>query len=1248
MKKKIVSIVLVIGIMLSCVTGIMAAIGDVYPEAGLSQASDNGIFKSIKNQITGAGEITQTSDVWRYQYVTRGVTNADAVYYDMSYKNSNGQLLIDANTSYPRFFTSYNCQPGNGHDAVMTFTAPESGIVEVSNANDNKMIKTNSAGANARQDGVYARIVHNKTQIWPDPGTGTDSWAHAHPTVVQDTVYVNVEKGDKIYFRLNSTGYLDNDGTWWNPTVKYVDVLSFEKEAYYGTYTSDNESSDYSDINKIEISANVLDGVSGNLVYESDNTAVAESDGVSGNWIIKGVGTANLTAKIYNGEKVLAEAKTTLTVYPNIVGGPFEYFWNGAPAQGPVWHYMAYTSDGYKDYDKFTKNATYNFFTVTTSGDAGYIRTDNRMHPGVDGAPTLAFCAPKSGLVEVGALSGLYPQVIDTNTTDGIRYRICHNDKTVYPENSEWINVTEVNQQNSYENIYVTVEKGDYIYFTLDKNSNKTGDMSAWSPTVKYLPVSFQPNPYELKDTVSIAPNVPVTDRGFSEYDSLQVMKECGFAEISVTGTENSASSIADAKTAVDTGSELLFSDNGTVDIIFPESYTGDRTLKDMQIMLHSTGGVSTKFSIDLYYSTLDDKENLKELYSAAEIRDRSYSGYPFIRLEEFSGKVNDVYKIHIKINNKFGGKTNISEIDVNMAEESEQVLKKRKELQSPLKMPKMFSDNFVIQRDEPIRLWGYGGTEKVFVELKSGDETVRSAYADVFDGKWNVELESVPGGHTVYTLEVSDVKNDENKIRVNNILAGDIWVASGQSNMDFPMYKTSTYSEDKDLAVYDEVRYFAQRTMGAMSPLEDSYYGVWSEATGDNIYGYSAVAYQFARELYEQNGKEIPIAVVPAKMSGTRIQAWMSEELLNSDADFKAVNNLKSANPFSNASNSAAFEQRAAASYNALLNPFLSMNIKGVIWYQGEENSFQPDFYKKALPALMNTWREKFGNEDMPFYIVQLPSYVPTATNARWPQMRQVQLQIALKDKNSGFIVTTDVGEKNDIHPTDKRPVGKRLAYLAAAKTYGKDIEYSGPLFEKAVPGDNGVTVYFTHNLGLKAQIRNKDGSFTVDESGKINGFELSADGVNFVPAEAVIVGDTVVVSGVENPVALRFGWMNFAEPALNLYNSANLPASPFRIMSFSDKQTKPEVLKEASEATISGELKNDSSLLMSAFVMMVSYDSKGAVFDVKAQPVSAVINDTYNYSYKMTIPENGSVRAYLWKDLETLIPLSDYTEIK
>ncbi len=1237
-----------------------AAVGDIYPAANMGDRASNPIFDAIWEENGGAaGAIEQTSAVWRYQYAPIG-DFSESAYQDYAYQDANHRLQRDETNSIPRQIIGSNLLTGNNHDAVMTFIAPEDGLVEISNANTNHVVTAGYTEDDTdRSDGVQIQILKGETQIWPQSG-----WAQVAPSVTQDVIYQQVSAGDRIHFRVNKNQVHDNDGTWWNPTVRYVESLYFEQEQYYTTFVTDNEGTSYDAYNLVTIAATKPDGIAGDVVYQSLDTDILVPTANPAEFQLLKEGTATIQATLMQGGSALAEATATVNVSLNNVGGPYDYAWNGATTQGPVWYYKALVPAGaatsapsdYQELDRVARNDKYGFFTIDSASDYGYIRTDNRMHPGLAGSPTLAFRAPKDGTVKIGALSGLYPQLIDVNSTDGIRYRIAHNEEIIYPASGGFQHIPkeQLNQPDNYGEIYVDVQEGDFLYFTLDANQEKTGDMSAWSPTVTYVPTSFMPNPLGLTDTISVAPSNPATDGGVQTDDSLQLAYQLDKADITVSGANSTQpDALVDATGFHEAGGDLTFDGSGTIDIVFNDTYTGSRSIEDLSILLHSTGGSSATFSVDVYYTTTTAPDTLIELYSAAEIRSQTFdSAYPYIRLRDFDGKVSDLHKLHLVINDRMENTTTIAEIDLNMAADDADVVAKRAELQKEVKLPTLFSDNMMLQRDKPINIWGYGGTESVLVELIADGQTVRSGTAQTADGKWSIALDSLPGGHTVYQMRVTDTSDESNQVTVENILIGDIWIATGQSNMDFNVENIDSRDQDIKEAVYDEIRYFNQRTMGAMTPLEDSYFGTWSEAVGETIDKFSAVAYHFARELYEQTDKEIPIGILAAKMSGTRIQAWVSEEFLNSDPDFAAVNNLHTYDVYQNPSNPASYAQRAAAPYNALVHPLIGMNIKGAIWYQGEENSFQPEFYKKIFPALIAERRSEFRDEDMPFYFVQLPSFGNPPSNGHWPEMREVQLQTALTVPNTGMVVTTDLGEKDDIHPTNKRPVGQRLAYAVAAQVYGKDIPYSGPLYDTVTVEEDKVIVHFTHTEdGLVAQTRNPDYQYGTDdpseefipsEDGMIHGFELSADGATFTPAEARIVGDTVEVTGVENPVALRFGWSNYAEPELNLFNSANLPASPFRVLSFDAQTAAPSIEITNNEATVSGSIVNHNLPLLNPVVILATYQADGALHNVQMHAITAALGETTEYQFTISVPAGGKVSAFLWNNLTDMVPLT------
>ena len=1169
-------------------------------------------------------------------------------------------MKVDKDTDYPIQYAGWQCQPGKYHDIAMTFIAPEDGWVEISNVNTNREIKSNYNPDNGI-DGVFVKILMGEEQLWPESG-----WGHTIPTVEQPVIYKEIKTGDKIHFRVNKNKNINNDGVNWNPTVKYVDLIYFEKEKYYKSYVCDNTGGEYDDYNIVDIFATVTPSVGGEVVYDSSNPEIIEPMPEKGKFKILSAGEATVSASLVIDNEVVKTAETSVVVLQNNVGGPYEYTWNGGMNQGPVWYYKALVpadaeGSGESDYVDMTttsRSEKWDYFTFAHTNSYGYIRSDNRVHPGADGSPTFVFKAPKDGLIKIGAKTGLYPQLIDSNSTDGIRYRIAHNEKIIYPTDGsvfKHIPKENLNKQDNYGEIYETVKKGDFIYFTLDKNNSATGDMSAWSPTVTYMPNTFVPNPLGLDDRMSVAPRMPLTDGGMQTDDTLQLAYELGMVDIEASGNgSGTAAAVADAVSINNLGGKLKFDSDGFVDIIFNDSYTGGRTIEELDLMLYSKKGESSQFSIDFYYSTMSDKDNLIELYSAAQIREQTFdSAYPFIRLGGFDEKVSDVHKLRVVINGNLEKKTCIAEIDLNMSDEGEEIAQKRAKKQKPVRIPDTFGENMMIQRDKPVKLWGYGGEEGVLVELICDGKTVNSGMANTVDGKWEINLEALPGGHSVYTLKVTDTKDSTNFATVKNIIVGDIWLASGQSNMAFSMSKIDTYDQDLTEAVNDEIRYFQPvGSFGSMDAWEEAYDGKWLEATGRNISGMSAVAYHFAKELYEQNNKEIPIGIISASRPGTTINAWLSEEFYN-NSDYSS--NLHTANPYDNATDYTRYEIRSSACYNVMVHPFTKTNIKGVIWYQGEDDGYRPEYYKKMLKNLMSCRRDEFGDENLPFYIVQLPSYGTPLSNARWPEMREAQLQVALTDDNSGIAVTIDLGEYDDIHPTNKRPVGQRLAYTVAANVYGKNIEYSGPMYDRVTVDGDKVVVHFTHIAdGLVAQTRNpnyipgENSEFIVSDDGAINGFEISSNGVDFVAATAKIVGDTVEVTGVDNPVAVRFGWAHYCLPEVNLFNSENMPASPFRVMAFESDNEKPSISLSGDVVTVSGNIKNNEKLLRTPAVIMVSYNSDGKINEIRVENLKTALGENKDYKYELTIPVGGSIKSFVWDSINSMTPLTSCSELE
>jgi sialate O-acetylesterase len=397
-------------------------------------------------------------------------------------------------------------------------------------------------------------------------------------------------------------------------------------------------------------------------------------------------------------------------------------------------------------------------------------------------------------------------------------------------------------------------------------------------------------------------------------------------------------------------------------------------------------------------------------------------------------------------------------------------------------------------------------------------------------------------------------------------VLAGDVWVASGQSNMEMALKSVDSAPAEIASANYPRIRLLHVKNRVASYPLDDVEAAPWAACTPETAPGFSAVAYFFGRKLHEKLG--VPIGLIESAWGGTPADAWTSLRALSSDASLmpvfaewarmtdgvatarvrrerqlkewrEAVERAKAGGTappdFPWAGNDSG-EWAPAGLYNALIAPLTRFPIRGAIWYQGESNASRQraPLYARLFQTMIQDWRHGWGQGDFPFLFVQLANY-RAAPDAKWPEVREAQFQ-TLALANTGMAVTIDIGNPTDIHPKNKQDAGGRLALAARAIAYGEKIEYSGPLFRQATPEGSSLRVWFDHANGLRAT------------AGDPRGFEVAGADRKFVPAEARIDGAAVVVSSpsVPVPVYVRYGWSD--NPECNLYNSEGLPASPFR----------------------------------------------------------------------------------------------------
>ena len=438
--------------------------------------------------------------------------------------------------------------------------------------------------------------------------------------------------------------------------------------------------------------------------------------------------------------------------------------------------------------------------------------------------------------------------------------------------------------------------------------------------------------------------------------------------------------------------------------------------------------------------------------------------------------------------------------------------------------LPKVIGDHMVLQRDMPVPIWGWAEAgEEVTVSLGDCKATTTACSK----GKWMVKLDpQEAGGPCELTVK------GNNSITLTDILVGEVWVCSGQSNMQWSVAASNNPQEEIAAADYPNIRLFTVTRKIAEEPVDDCT-GAWASCGPETIPGFTAVGYFFGRHLHKE--LNVPIGLINSSWGGTIAEAWMSNAGLLGEPDFEPI--LERAATF-NPKN----PNQATNLYDGMLHPIIPFGIRGAIWYQGESNSGRAKQYKKLFPAMITDWRKNWNQGDFPFLFVQLAPYRYGNSDPRCLAETWEAQSSTLSLANTGMAVTTDIGNIKDIHPRNKQDVGLRLGLWALAKTYGRSLVYSGPLYDSmAVEGDK-IRVKFDHvGGGLKSA-----------DDQPLSHFTIAGEDQEFKPAEATIDGDTIVVKSdeVSSPVAVRFAWSDTAEP--NFCNKEGLPASPFRTDDF------------------------------------------------------------------------------------------------
>jgi sialate O-acetylesterase len=441
------------------------------------------------------------------------------------------------------------------------------------------------------------------------------------------------------------------------------------------------------------------------------------------------------------------------------------------------------------------------------------------------------------------------------------------------------------------------------------------------------------------------------------------------------------------------------------------------------------------------------------------------------------------------------------------------------------IKLPAIFGDHMVLQQQTDAPLWGQATAGKVVRLVTSWNKKSYSVQADN-QGNWKIKVKTpVAGGP--YEITISDSSTR----RLKNVLIGEVWVCSGQSNMAMTMkgyYNQPVLGSNEAIATSanPNIRMFTVKTDKSLKP-KDDFTGEWKECLPENTGDISATAYYFGKMLQQVLG--VPVGLINSSWGGTRIEPWMSEYGIK-NFGWVSLPDKNMQGDFS--------PQIPTVLFNAMINPIVGYGIRGAIWYQGESNRNEPDQYQKLMPGLAENWRHEWGIGDFPFYYVQIAPFEYGTSGLSSAFLREAQLRASTAIPNFGMACLMDTGEKNCIHPADKKAAGDRLAYLALAKTYGKSgFAYSGPVFKEMVV--EGGVVKLTFDFAA-------NGLTSSDK--ELENFEVAGVNKRFYPAKAFITreGVSLYSPSVEKPVAVRYAFKDFVVG--DLFNTEGLPASSFR----------------------------------------------------------------------------------------------------
>ncbi|HVU47309.1 MAG TPA: sialate O-acetylesterase [Terracidiphilus sp.] len=481
---------------------------------------------------------------------------------------------------------------------------------------------------------------------------------------------------------------------------------------------------------------------------------------------------------------------------------------------------------------------------------------------------------------------------------------------------------------------------------------------------------------------------------------------------------------------------------------------------------------------------------------------------------------------------------------------------------QAAVKPSALFTDHMVLQQGMAVPVWGTADPGEAIKVFFNGQTVSTTAGAD---GRWIIHLAKLKAGGP-FEMQIVG----KNAVTIHDVLVGEVWLATGQSNMVFTVSKKAqffagTLDEDKEIAAanYPQIRMYTEKVVKAYTP-QDTALGDWQVCGPQTIGAFSAIGYLFARDLQQE--LHVPVGIVTVAFGASTAESWLPREALASDPQLKPLLDQFDAreiyfktHPHAMAADAPPApvtlnarttgpkagplfdptddQHEPTVMFNGMMNPVIPYAARGAIWYQGESivgGSAGVELYPHVMETLVTTWRKLWGQGDFPFYAVQLAALKNVSNN---PMVREQQAKI-LSLPNTGLAVTIDVGDPDNVHPKDKEPVGQRLALIALAKTYGHKVEYSGPVYSSMKIDGHAIRIHFAHvGGGLAAK------------GGPLKWFQIAGADQQFIDADATIDGDTIVVKSpqVTKPVAVRYAWANYPDGA-NLYNAASLPAAPFR----------------------------------------------------------------------------------------------------